>query len=117
MGGSVLSFQPATRPDWCCSAPIATTRLHRLTSNIRENTMVSASRLIALAALVTSASPWLNPTGAQNTAIPPSEYAARRDSLAARIGDGVVVALGGRTPVTDFGPFYQLPGFNYLTNF
>jgi Xaa-Pro aminopeptidase len=49
--------------------------------------------------------------------IPTAEYAARRDSLAARIGEGVVVAFGGRTPVTDFGPFYQLPAFHYLTNF
>ena len=31
--------------------------------------------------------------------------------------NGVVVAFGGRTPVTDFGPFYQLPAFHYLTNF
>ena len=49
--------------------------------------------------------------------IPTTEYAARRDSLAARIGDGIVVAFGGRTPITDFGPFYQLPAFHYLTNF
>ena len=49
--------------------------------------------------------------------IPAGEYAARRDSLAARIQDGVLVAFGGRTPVTDFGPFYQLPAFHYLTNF
>jgi Xaa-Pro aminopeptidase len=49
--------------------------------------------------------------------IPASEFAARRDSLAAHIRDGVVVAFGGRTPVTDFGPFYQLPSFHYLTNF
>jgi Xaa-Pro aminopeptidase len=49
--------------------------------------------------------------------IPAAEFAARRDSLAARVGDGVVVAFGGRTPVTDFGPFYQLPAFHYLTNF
>jgi Xaa-Pro aminopeptidase len=49
--------------------------------------------------------------------IPPAEYAARRDSLAARLGDGVVLAFGGRTPVTDFGPFYQLPAFHYLTDF
>ena len=49
--------------------------------------------------------------------IPASEYAARRDSLAAHIKDGVVVAFGGRTPVTDFGPFYQIPAFHYLTNF
>lgn len=49
--------------------------------------------------------------------IPAAEYAARRDSLAARIGEGVVVAFGGHTPTTDFGPFYQLPAFHYLTNF
>ena len=49
--------------------------------------------------------------------IPAAEYAARRDSLAARIGNGVVVAFGGRTPITDFGPFYQLNAFHYLTNF
>lgn len=49
--------------------------------------------------------------------IPAVEYAARRDSLAARVGEGVVIALGGRTPVTDFGPFYQLAAFHYLTNF
>ena len=47
--------------------------------------------------------------------ITPTEYAARRDSLAARIGDGFVVAFGGRTPVSDFGTFFQLPAFHYLT--
>jgi Xaa-Pro aminopeptidase len=52
---------------------------------------------------------------AANAQISNAEYAARRDSLAARIRDGVVVAFGGRTPVTDFGPFYQLPAFHYLT--
>ena len=54
--------------------------------------------------------------GAQS-GIPQAEFAARRDSLAARMGSGVLVALGGRTPVTDFGPFYQNPAFHYLTNF
>lgn len=49
--------------------------------------------------------------------IPPSEYAARRDSLSARVGDGVVVAFGAPTPVTDRGPFFQLPAFEYLTGF
>ncbi len=49
--------------------------------------------------------------------IPAAEYAARRDSLARRIGDGVVVAFGNRVPITDFGPFYQHPAFHYLTNF
>lgn len=46
-----------------------------------------------------------------------AEYAARRDSLAARVGQGVVVAFGGRTPITDFGPFYQTPAFRYLTGY
>lgn len=49
--------------------------------------------------------------------IPAAEYAARRDALAKRVGDGVVVAFGNRVPITDFGPFYQHPGFHYLTNF
>lgn len=48
--------------------------------------------------------------------IPASEFAARRDSLAARIDSGVVVAFGGRTLVHDFGTFFQLPAFHYLTN-
>ena len=46
-----------------------------------------------------------------------AEHAARRDSLAARIGNGIVIALGGRTPISDFGPFYQLPAFRYLTGY
>lgn len=45
------------------------------------------------------------------------EYAARRDSLAARLDSGIVVAFGERTPVSDFGPFYQLPAFRYLTGY
>jgi Xaa-Pro aminopeptidase len=57
------------------------------------------------------------PISAAHGQISAAEFAARRDSLAARIGNGVVVAFGGRTPVSDFGPFYQLPAFHYLTNF
>ncbi|MES2522990.1 MAG: aminopeptidase P N-terminal domain-containing protein [Gemmatimonadota bacterium] len=53
----------------------------------------------------------------QAVGITASEYAARRDSLAARLDSGVVVAFGGRTPVTDYGPFYQLPAFHYLTGY
>jgi Xaa-Pro aminopeptidase len=45
------------------------------------------------------------------------EFAARRAALAKRIDSGIVVAMGGRTPITDFGPFHQLPAFHYLTNF
>lgn len=46
-----------------------------------------------------------------------AEYQARRDSLAGRIGEGVVIAFGQRTPVADFGPFYQVPAFRYLTGY
>jgi Xaa-Pro aminopeptidase len=49
--------------------------------------------------------------------IPEREFAVRRDSLARRVDSGVVIAFGGRTPITDFGPFHQLPAFHYLTNF
>ncbi len=66
-------------------------------------------RTTALAVLLAS--------GVASAQIPAAEYAARRDSLAARIGDGIVVGFGGRVPITDFGPFYQLPAFKYLTNF
>lgn len=55
--------------------------------------------------------------GAARAQIPASEFAARRDSLARYIDDGVVVAFGGRTLVHDFGTFFQLPAFHYLTNF
>lgn len=54
---------------------------------------------------------------AAHAQITSSEYAARRDSLAARLDSGIVIAFGARTPVTDFGPFYQLASFRYLTGF
>src|ERR1700748_2119933 len=49
--------------------------------------------------------------------IPQQEFVTRREALARKIDSGVVVAFGGRTPVTDFGAFYQIPAFHYLTNF
>jgi Xaa-Pro aminopeptidase len=45
------------------------------------------------------------------------EFAARREALAKRIDSGFVVAFGGRNPIADFGTFYQLPAFHYLTNY
>lgn len=47
--------------------------------------------------------------------IPQSEYAARRDSLAAAMRDGVLLALGGQEPAEDFLSFYPRPAFFYLT--
>jgi len=55
--------------------------------------------------------------GSLGAQIPAAEFAARRDSLAGRLDSGVVVAFGGRTLVNDFGTFFQLPAFHYLTNF
>jgi Xaa-Pro aminopeptidase len=47
--------------------------------------------------------------------VPQAEYAARRDSLAAAMADGVLIALGGHEPAEDFLNFYPVPSFYYLT--
>ncbi len=49
--------------------------------------------------------------------IPLSEYAARRDSLAARVDSGIVLVFGRREPVNHWPPFYQNPHFRYLSGF
>ena len=49
--------------------------------------------------------------------VPSSEYAARRESVAARLGDGVLLAFGTTAPNTDLADFQQLPSFNYLTGY
>jgi Xaa-Pro aminopeptidase len=43
------------------------------------------------------------------------EHAARRDSLLARVGDGIVLVLGAPEPVHDYLSFFQAPDFLYLT--
>ena len=62
-------------------------------------------RLVAVAALVPSV------LVAQSQ----QEYATRRADLAAKLGDGVFVALGGHEPPQDFLTFEQTPSFYYLT--
>ncbi|HEX2248699.1 MAG TPA: Xaa-Pro aminopeptidase [Gemmatimonadales bacterium] len=54
------------------------------------------------------------PVSAQGIA--QTEYAARRDSLAARIDSGFVLAFGAPDPTGPHG-FSQFPGFRYLTGF
>ncbi|HXY31009.1 MAG TPA: Xaa-Pro peptidase family protein [Gemmatimonadaceae bacterium] len=49
--------------------------------------------------------------------VPESEYAARRDSVVTRLGDGIVLALGAREPEEDYLTFVQAPRFYYLTGF
>jgi Xaa-Pro aminopeptidase len=73
------------------------------------------SARVALPALLTCASAVLSAQGTPEITL--REVAARRDSLAARIDSGVVVAFGGRELVHDFSTFYQLPTFRYLTEF
>jgi Xaa-Pro aminopeptidase len=58
----------------------------------------------------------VTPAALAAQSIATAEYAARRDSLAARLDSGVVVAFGGRSPVTP-ERFVQLPAFRYLTGF
>jgi Xaa-Pro aminopeptidase len=54
--------------------------------------------------------------GAQSdTAVGPAELKSRRAAFADRVGNGVVVAFGGRALVHDFSTFYQLAAFRYLT--
>jgi Xaa-Pro aminopeptidase len=80
--------------------------------------LTSIGRLRSIAPLVFSLA--VAPLPAARTAhaqITAAEYAARRDSLAARLDSGIVVAFGARNPVTDFGPFFQIPGFRYLTGY
>jgi Xaa-Pro aminopeptidase len=49
--------------------------------------------------------------------IPTAEYAARRDSVAAHLGDGVLLSFGAGEPKTDEADFHQLPAFEYLTSY
>ncbi|MDQ6737561.1 MAG: aminopeptidase P N-terminal domain-containing protein, partial [Gemmatimonadota bacterium] len=48
---------------------------------------------------------------------PALEYTGRRADLAAKLPDGVVIALGGHEPVQDYLSFEQAPSFYYLTGF
>ena len=52
----------------------------------------------------------LLPAALAGQAVAPAEYAARRDSLAARLGNGVVVAFGAPAPTGVVRPA-QLPAF------
>jgi Xaa-Pro aminopeptidase len=77
-----------------------------LTGSIRAGTRWLRSALAALCLPL--------PLAAQT--LGPAAYAARRDSLAARLGDGVVVAFGAPAP-TGVARQAQLPAFRWLTGF
>ena len=44
-----------------------------------------------------------------------AEYRERRDSVLARVGEGIVLALGSPEPAQDYLPFYQNSNYSYLT--
>ncbi len=76
--------------------------------------MMLARRLAFAAAAIIALGAPPAPAHAQ---LPQSEYADHRVALAQAMKNGILVAFGGRNPVADFGPFYQPPGFAYLTNY
>ena len=43
--------------------------------------------------------------------VPISEYATRRDTVAAHLGDGVLLSFGAGEPMTDESDVHQLPAF------
>ena len=45
------------------------------------------------------------------------EYAGRRADVAAKLPDGIFIALGGHEPAQDYMSFHQAPSFYYLTGF
>ena len=46
--------------------------------------------------------------------VPTSEYVARREAVAARMGDGVLLVLGAPEPAQDYLSFFQDPALDYL---
>jgi Xaa-Pro aminopeptidase len=79
----------------------------------------------ACAAAPAAAPPAAGPTAARSTLTLPAlpapspfsaaEYAARRQALLERVGDGVLVVFGTPAPALDYLPFSQNPDFRYLT--
>jgi Xaa-Pro aminopeptidase len=65
-------------------------------------------------AIIRAIVPLLAPAVLAAQEIGPAEYAARRDSLAAHLGDGIVVAFGAVSP-TEVSRQAQLPAFRWLT--
>ncbi len=82
----------------------------------------SLRNIASLAFLVATSVPFAHASAQQATTLGPppasisnAEYAQRRDSLAAIVPNGVILALGAREPAEDFLSFYQIENFRYLT--
>lgn len=76
-------------------------------------------RATILRSLGMAADPRLPVPGARrsDTGIAETEYAARREALAERMGRGAVLAYGATYPTDYDFAFRQLPAFDYLTGF
>jgi len=70
--------------------------------------MPATLRLVAILLVTLGAAP----AAGQITS---AEHAARRAEVAHRVGNGIVLAFGARTPVDDLGRFRQTPSFRWLT--
>jgi Xaa-Pro aminopeptidase len=70
------------------------------------------TRIALIAALVLAGVPQRS-----NAQITTSEYGARRTALAAKLQNGILVALGSPEPEEDFLTFNQSSQFKYLTGF
>jgi Xaa-Pro aminopeptidase len=84
--------------------------------------------LAAPAALLPLTLPGATPVASTAQELPPrhastnpadlqQEYRQRREALAARLPDGVLLAIGAPEPRHDYLPFFQEPSFYYLTGF
>ena len=71
-------------------------------------TTFRAARCVGLALLLATELP---------AQVPAAEFAARRDALAATVGDGVVLVLNTLEPVPDYLPWRLSRPFFYLTGF
>ena len=88
----------------------------------RVRRALSTLRISALLALTAGTPAVLSaqtaqPLGPAPAAIGLAEYAARRDSLLARVDSGVIVVPGAREPIGHYPSFRQVPAFHYLTGF
>ena len=81
---------------------------------MRRPSLARLAACLAFVGAVGAAIPAAAPAGAQ---VGRAEYAARRDSLLARLDSGVVVAFGGVETTSYWPSFFQLPSFAYLTGF
>lgn len=101
--------------------------MHRKPRPTNAPSLPANSRLVLFASTIVACAtsggfaPFASAQGSVATTPPATftqaDYAARRDSLLARIDSGVVIVPGGREPVGHYPSFRQVPAFRYFTGF